>query len=53
MFSDVFCKQFSKQPSYNRLNKENKKIFLKGLKKAIDTIELKSIIIYGFVTEKI
>ena len=33
-------------------NKENKKMFLKGLKKAIDTIEPKSIIIYGFVTEK-
>lgn len=32
-------------------NKDNKKMFLEGLKKAIDTIEPKSIIIYGFVTE--
>lgn len=32
-------------------NKENKKIFLDGFKKAIDTINPKAIIAYGFITE--
>ena len=32
-------------------NKDNKKMFLEGLKKAIDIIEPKAILVYGFVTE--
>ena len=32
-------------------NKENKEMFLNGFKKAIDVIEPKSIIVYGFIRE--
>ncbi len=32
-------------------NKENKRMFLEGFKEAIDKIEPKSILVYGFVTE--